>query len=65
MEELNKIKLLVEKISVDTYKVYNKNNFTAGVRARKNTQELKRLLVEYRKEILKKIKTLKKERNDK
>ena len=56
METLAKIKDLIEKMSVDTYKVYTKGNRSASIRARKNAQELKLLLAQYRKEILNEIK---------
>ena len=51
-----KLKDLVEKISVDTYKVFEKGNKSASIRARKNAQEVKNLISQYRKEILKEIK---------
>lgn len=51
MELLNKIKELVEKMSVDTKKVVNKGNQSASIRARKNAQELKKLIPDYRKQI--------------
>ncbi len=56
METLKKIKDLVEKMSVDTQKVYDKGNRSASIRARKNAQELKTLIGVYRKEILEEIK---------
>ena len=56
METLNKIKELVEKMSVDTQKVYAKGNRSASIRARKNAQEIKSLIGIYRKEILEEIK---------
>lgn len=55
METLLRIKELVEKISIDTYKVYNKGNKSASIRARKNAQELKELITPFRKEILEEI----------
>ena len=57
METLLKIKELVEKISIDTKKVY-KGNKSASIRARKNAQELKELITPFRKEILTEIKRL-------
>ena len=51
-----KIKDLVEKISIDTYKVYNKKNKSASIRVRHNAQELKDLITPFRKEILEEIK---------
>lgn len=56
METLKKIKDLVEKISVDTQKVYEKGNRSASIRARKNAQEIKFLIATFRKEILEEIK---------
>jgi hypothetical protein len=56
METLKKIKDLVEKMSVDTTKVYEKGNRSASIRARKYAQEIKTLIAQYRKEILEEIK---------
>lgn len=56
METLRKIKELVEKMSVDTQKVYEKGNRSASIRARKYAQEIKLLIAQYRKEILDEIK---------
>jgi len=56
METLNKIKELVEKISIDTYKVYEKGNRSASIRARRNAQDLKDIIKGFRKEILTEIK---------
>lgn len=56
METLSKIKELIEKMSVDTQKVYEKGNRSASIRARKNAQEVKQLISIYRKEILEEIK---------
>jgi hypothetical protein len=56
METLKKIKDLVEKMSVDTQKVFIKGNRSASIRARKHAQELKALIGVYRKEILDEIK---------
>lgn len=56
METLKKIKDLVEKMSVDTQKVFVKGNRSASIRARKHAQELKALIGVYRKEILEEIK---------
>jgi hypothetical protein len=52
METLEKIKLLVETLTVETNKFYTKNNSSAGTRARKAAQELKELMQVIRKEIL-------------
>ena len=56
MEKLDKIKKLVEEMSIDTGKVFNKGNRSASIRARKNAQEIKLLLGQLRKEILEEIK---------
>lgn len=56
METLSKIKELVEKMSVDSQKVYQKGNRSASIRARKHAQEIKILIGVYRKEILNEIK---------
>ena len=56
METLKKIKYLVEKMSVDTEKVFTKGNRSASIRARKHSQELKAMIGVYRKEILEEIK---------
>lgn len=56
METLKRIKDLVEKMSVDTTKVYEKRNHSASIRARKYAQEIKALVGVYRKEILEQIK---------
>lgn len=56
METLSKIKDLVEKMSVDTHKVYDKGNRSASIRARKYAQEIKNLVANFRKEILDEIK---------
>jgi len=56
METLQKIKELVEKMSVDTQKVYEKGNRSASIRARKYAQEIKQLIGVYRKEILEEMK---------
>jgi len=56
METLTKIKELVEQMSIDTGKVYNKGNRSASIRARKNAQEVKQLIGQFRKEILEEMK---------
>jgi len=56
METLKKIKDLVEKMSIDTTKVYEKGNRSASIRARKNAQIVKTLIATYRKEIIEEIK---------
>lgn len=52
MENLKKIKDLIELISVDTYKATAKGNHSAAIRARKNAQKIKELIGPFRKEIL-------------
>ena len=52
METLSKIENLVTSVKVDTEKFFDKQNKSAGVRARKAAQELKTLLQQLRKEIL-------------
>ena len=56
METLKRIKDLVEKMSVDTQKVYDKGNRSASIRARKYAQEIKILIATYRKEVLEEMK---------
>jgi hypothetical protein len=56
METLKKIKDLVEKMSVDTQKVFDKGNRSASIRARKYAQEIKLLIGVYRKEVLDEMK---------
>jgi len=56
METLKKIKDLVEKMSVDTQKVFDKGNRSASIRARKYAQEIKILIAVYRRDILEEIK---------
>ena len=56
METLKKIKDLVEKMSVDTQKVYDRGNRSASIRARKYAQEIKLLIAVYRKDILEEMK---------
>ena len=56
METLKEIKNLVEKMSVDTQKVYDKGNRSASIRARKYAQEIKILIATYRKEVLEEMK---------
>jgi len=51
METLEKIKLLVEELSVDTTKFFKGNN-SAGTRARKLAQDIKTQLQTLRNEIL-------------
>ena len=57
METVTKIKDLVEKMSVDTNKVFDKGNRSASIRARKYAQEIKSLISVYRKEVLDEIKS--------
>lgn len=56
MESLKSIKELVEKMSVDTTKVYEKGNRSASIRARKYAQEIKDLIKVFRKDILEEMK---------
>lgn len=56
MDTLKKIKDLVERMSVDTTKVFEKGNRSASIRARKYAQEIKELIPTYRKELLQEIK---------
>ena len=56
METLEQIKTLVETLSVDTTKFYNGNK-SAGVRARKVSQELKNAVQKLRGENLTHSKT--------
>ena len=56
METLLKMKDLIERISVDTRNVFEKGNKSASIRARKNAQEIKKIISLYRKEILQEIK---------
>jgi len=56
METLKTIKDLIEKISIDTMKVYEKGNHSASIRARKNAQQVKDLIKVFRKEILEEMK---------
>lgn len=56
MESLKSIKQLVEKMSVDTTKVYEKGNRSASIRARKYAQEIKDLIKVFRKDILEEMK---------
>lgn len=59
MDTLTKMKNLMEQISIDTNKVIRKGNYSASVRARKNAQEFKTLVPQFRKEILEMIKNMK------
>ena len=56
METLKKIKDLVEKMSIDTNKTFEKGNHSASIRARKYAQEIKELVKPFRKEVLDEIK---------
>lgn len=51
METLERIKTLVEELTVDTTKFYAGNK-TAGTRSRKTAQEIKTALQQLRQEIL-------------
>tara|TARA_B100001778_G_C18413326_1_gene549870 strand:- start:39 stop:233 length:195 start_codon:yes stop_codon:yes gene_type:complete len=52
METLTELETLVTSIKVDTEKFFDKKNKSAGIRARKAAQELKKVLQDLRKEIL-------------
>lgn len=52
MEKLEEIKTLVESLSVDVSKFYDKKNKSAGTRARKTAQDIKNLLQDLRIAIL-------------
>jgi len=56
METVQKIKELVELMSTDAAKVYEKGNHSASIRARKSAQEIKNLIGVFRKEILDEVK---------
>ncbi len=52
METLEQIKLLVNTLTEEATKFYDKGNKSAGTRARKSAQEIKDLMQTLRKEIL-------------
>ena len=54
MEIIEKITELVDEIKMDSNKFYQKQNKSAGIRARKSAQELKQVLQELRMDILSK-----------
>ena len=56
MEIIDKITELVDEIKMDSNKFYQKDNKSAGIRARKSAQELKQVLQELRMDILNKSK---------
>ena len=56
MEIIDKITELVDEIKMDSNKFYQKQNKSAGIRARKSAQELKQVLQELRMDILAKSK---------
>ena len=51
MNKVDDLKRLVENVSTDMEKFYNKGNKVAGTRARKGLQELKKLAQDIRIEI--------------
>jgi len=51
MENYNLLKNLVESISEDADKFYNKSNKSAGTRLRKSLQDVKKLAQEMRLEV--------------
>lgn len=58
MEELNKLRDLMDQIYVDGKKFYEKGFITAGHRVRKNSNEIKKLIPLMRKSILEEIKKM-------
>lgn len=52
MENVKKLKDVVELLAIEADKVYNKGNRSAATRARKYAQEAKNLLTDFRKNIL-------------
>jgi len=52
METLEKIKSLVETLTIESTKFYEKGNKSAATRARSSAQELRELLKTFRGEIL-------------
>ena len=56
MEIIEKITELVDEIKMYSNKFYQKQNKSAGIRARKSAQELKQVLQELRMDILSKSK---------
>jgi hypothetical protein len=52
METLSRIKELVEGLSVDSTKFFENKNKSAGIRARRISQEIKTLCQDLRKQIL-------------
>lgn len=56
MDTIEKIKELLELMSVESDKLFNKGNHKAGTRARKYAQEIKALLSDFRKNVLDEIK---------
>ena len=52
METIQQMETLVTSIKVDAEKFFDKRNKSAGIRARKSAQELKKVLQNLRKEIL-------------
>tara|TARA_B100000287_G_C20343835_1_gene666948 strand:+ start:200 stop:385 length:186 start_codon:yes stop_codon:yes gene_type:complete len=56
MELIDKITELLDEIKMDGNKFYQKGNKSAGVRARKHAQDLKKILQDLRMDILQKSK---------
>ena len=56
METLKKIKDLVEKLSIDSTKVFEKRNKSASIRARRYAQEIREIMPLFRTEIINEIK---------
>lgn len=57
MEKFNQLKSLVETMTDDFVKFYEKNNSAAGTRVRKSLQEIKKLAQEIRVEVSEKKKS--------
>ncbi len=51
MNRFHEVKALVDELEVDMDKFYNKSNKTAGTRARKSLQDLKKLAQDIRVDI--------------
>ena len=54
MEKYNELKRLVEAVSVDVERFYDKDNQSAGTRVRKAMQEIKTIAQEIRTEVQRK-----------
>jgi len=56
METLKRLKELMEKLSIDSTKVFEKRNKSASIRARRYAQQIREIMPLFRKEILNEIK---------